>query len=390
MDGEDNTHIKVDGSGPKLTLWENVLRHFKDAVIVLGQDSAIAFFNQAAEELTRIPRTRVLGRTCSEVFPESPFVAQMAERARQMLQSETRSEERLRAHGKWIPVRITCVPLWNEGGDIDGTALVIQDLSYQLALEEAAKRHESLARLGTLVAGLAHEVRNPLAGIKGAAQLLAQRVPDDAQLAEYTEVISSEADRLSELVENMLQLGAPPKPKLAAVNVHRALRIALATLDSEIRKNNLILTCDLDPSLPETVADLGQVQQVLLNLIKNAIDAVAPMDERPGEIRIVTKMETDYHIMRDQRGALSYLRIEVNDNGPGIAPEERTKVFEPFFTTKDKGTGLGLAIAQRIISDHGGRLRFINRDEGGTSAWISLPIRRCAGTAQDCYESERN
>ncbi len=368
----------VQADQVRTTLWEKVLRHFKDAVVVLGRDSSIVLFNQAAEELTRLPRARVLGKRCQDVFPESPVVAEMVERACRLRQSETRSGERLRARGRWLPVRITCVPLWDEDVEIDGTVLVIQDLSYQMALEEAARRNESLVRLGTLVAGLAHEVRNPLAGIKGAAQLLAQRAPDDTELAEYTEVISGEADRLSDLVEDMLQLGAPPKPQLAAVNVHRALRRALSTLDPELRENGLSVVCDLDPSLPETMADLGQLQQVLLNLLKNAIDALTGTGD-PREITVVTKMETDYRIMRGPTGAQSYLRIEVNDTGPGMDADTSGRVFEPFFTTKDKGTGLGLAIAQRIVADHGGTLRVFPADGGGTSVRISLPIWRGSG-----------
>ncbi len=361
---------------PRSTLWENVLRHFKDAVIVLGRDSRVVFFNHAAEELTRTARAKVLGRPIGTAFPRAPFLAEMVDRAQTTRQSETRSDEKLDAFKKVLPVRITCSPLWDETGEIDGSALVIQDLSYQHALEETARRNENLARLGTLVAGLAHEVRNPLAGIKGAAQLLAQRVPGDSTIKEYTDVISNETDRLSALVGDLLRLGAPPKPKLARVNVHEVLQRALTVLGPEIEQSGLSIRCEFDPSLPDTMADFDQLQQVFLNLLKNAIDALAGRDAPAPQLSIHTKMETDYHILRAKLGSQSYLRVEINDHGSGIDPEILAHIFEPFYTTKLRGTGLGLAIAQRIVSDHQGMLRAFPGEPHGTKMWISLPIEK--------------
>ena len=363
------------GSGQPTTLWEQVLRHFKDAVVVIGADSRLVFFNQSAEELTRTPRTKVLGNLLADVFPSSPFLVDMFERCRTNRQSETRSEEHLETSGKRRPVRTTCVPLFDGGGEFDGALIVIQDLSYQQALEERANRNQSLARLGTLVAGLAHEVRNPLAGIKGAAQLLAHRLPDDPTLREYTDVISHETDRLSSLVEDLLQLGAPAKPTLAPLNIHQVLQRVTTVLRAENDEGQLDLQCNFDPSLPDILADCDQLEQVFLNLSKNAVDAMAEL-EPPRKLEICTKMETDYHILRGPEGAQSYLRVEINDSGPGIDPEILEHVFEPFYTTKSRGTGLGLAIAQRIVSDHGGTLRAFPAEPRGTKMWVSLPIRR--------------
>jgi len=364
------------GNHDHRTLWENVLRHFKHAVIVLGRDSSIVFFNQAAEELTRTPRAKVLGRRCVDVFPDTPVLHEMFVRARESRQSETRGEEEWDLHHKQVPIRITSVPIWDDVGEVEGAALVVEDVSRQIALEEAARQNENLAQLGTLVAGLAHEVRNPLAGIKGAAQLLAQKLPDDASLKEYTDVISSETDRLSSLVGDLLHLGAPPKPTLTRVNIHQVLQRVLAVLDSEIQQHGMSLNCTFDPSLPDIMADSEQLQQVFLNLIKNAIDAMAAMPVPADQLSVHTKMEADYYVMRASGGAQSYLRVEINDNGPGIDPEVIQHIFEPFYTTKSTGTGLGLAIAQRIVSDHQGTIRASQRQPTGTSIWVSLPIQR--------------
>ncbi len=364
------------GSRQHASLWENVLRHFKDAVIVLGRDSRAVFFNQSAEELTRTPRTRVLGRPCADVFSDSPFLAQMFERARTTRQSETRGEEQLVCARKVVPVRTTCVPLFDHDGEIDGALLVIQDLSHQHALEERARRNQSLARLGTLVAGLAHEVRNPLAGIKGAAQLLAHRLPDNPELREYTDVISQESDRLSSLVGDLLQLGAPPKPTLALLNIHEVLQRVISVLRAENTEDQLTLECHFDPSLPNTMGDFAQLEQVFLNLALNAIDAMADAAERPMTLSIVTRVDNEYHILEGTEGAQRYLRVEINDRGPGIDPEILDHIFEPFYTTKNRGTGLGLAIAQRIITDHNGIIRAFPAEPHGTKMWVSLPIHR--------------
>ncbi len=373
--------VPIDSSTPlperaRSTIWENVLRHFKDAVIVLDKQSTIVFFNQAAEELTRTPRAKVLGHHSRDAFPDSPILTQMVERTQSTKQSETRGEETLRIRQRDIPARVTCVPIWDDVGEVDGHAIVVQDLSYQKTLEESARRNESLARLGTLVAGMAHEIRNPLAGIKGAAQLLAKKLPDDRSLSEYTEVISSETDRLSALVEDLLHLGVPPKPTLSRINIHAVLQRALTLLAPEEKQKKIVLACHFDPSLPDIMADQNQLEQVFLNLIKNAFDAMAEIAPEARRLILQTKMETDYHILRKPEGPSSYLRVEVNDAGPGIEPEALSRIFEPFYTTKARGTGLGLAIAQRIVSDHHGSMRAFAVEPNGTSVWVSLPIQK--------------
>ena len=371
-----SVNLPAPGSRQHSTLWENVLRHFHDAVIVLSREASVVFVNQAAEELTRMPRTKLLGHACADAFPDAPVLMEMFERTQEYRQSETRGEENLSINQRQVPVRITSVPIWDEVGEVDGATLVLQDISRQKALEEAARRNESLVRLGTLVAGLAHEVRNPLAGIKGAAQLLAQRVADDADLVDYTNVISCETDRLSDLVEDLLQLGAPPKPTLSSVNIHEILQRVLKLIEPELAEHRLTVKCDFDPSLPDIMADSAQLQQVFLNLLKNAIDATTGTDSHSSELSVITKIESDYYVLRGKGSAQSYLRVEINDGGPGIDPEILGQIFEPFYTTKPRGTGLGLAIAQRIVSDHDGTLRAIPGEPHGTSVRVSLPIHK--------------
>jgi two-component system nitrogen regulation sensor histidine kinase GlnL len=265
-----------------------------DAVILTDEEDRITLFNQAAEELTGVPEAQALQRTCTEVFAGTPAVAAMVEHTRDLGQSQSCGEESLSVARRRVQVRLSCSPIWGSDGDVQGVALVIQDLSYQKKLEDEARRNETLARLGGLVAGLAHEVKNPLGGIKGAAQLLAKRFADQPQIGEYTGVMIREIDRLSRLVEQLLTLGAPATPNFVPLNVHKILHEVRALMATELAAKHIMVRLEIDPSLPDVRGEEAQLTHVFLNLVKNAIEA---MPEH-GTLTITTRMETDFHILR--------------------------------------------------------------------------------------------
>ena len=357
--------------------WGEVLAAFNDAVLVMDRDTNVVLFNPAAEELTGLPQRRVLGQPCRTVFAETPQIAAMVARVQDLGQSESRSEENLMRRRHSVPVRITCLPLWDSEDAVSGTALVIHDLGYQKTLEEAARRNESLARLGTMVAGLAHEVRNPLAGIKGAAQLLEARIAGQDELAEYTTVITREVNRLTALVEDLLTLGAPPKPRLAPINIHRILQQVVAVMAAELARAAIRLQYGFDPSLPDVHGDEAQLSQVFFNVLRNGLEAMAghgPPAEGRDTITISTRMETDFHILRSQERASKFLRVEISDQGRGTDAATAAQMFEPFFTTKARGTGLGLAISHKIVAEHGGIIRAVANHPHGTVVTVSLPV----------------
>ncbi|HSP98481.1 MAG TPA: ATP-binding protein [Candidatus Dormibacteraeota bacterium] len=356
----------------------DVLAAFNDAVVVLDHEQRVVLFNPAAEELVGVPQRRALGEPCARLFPDTPLIGEMVDRVIRLGQSESRTDEGLMRGRRQVPVRVGCAPLW-ERDRVSGAVLVIHDLGSQRTLEDSARRHESLARLGTLVAGLAHEVRNPLAGIKGAAQLLQHHPSTHPDLAEYTTVITREVNRLSALVEDLLTLGAPPKPRLATVNVHRILQEVVAVVEPELARANLRLQFAFDPSLPDLQADDAQLSQVFLNLLRNAQESMTGgggAEPERNTITIGTRMETDFHIQRDSAGSRSFLRVEIADQGCGIDTATAAQMFEPFFTTKARGTGLGLAISSKIVSEHGGIMRAAPNHPFGTVITVSLPVAK--------------
>jgi len=359
--------------------WGDVLAAFNDAVVVMDEERRIVLFNPAAEELSGQPQRRVIGEPCDHVFAETPLITDMVMRVQSHGQSESRGEEQIVRHRRSIPVHITCLPLFDKSDSVSGVALVIHDLSYQRTLEDSARRNESLARLGTLIAGLAHEVRNPLAGIKGAAQLLEARLAAQGDLSEYTAVITREVDRLSALVEDLLVLGAPPKPRLVPLNIHRVIQQVVAVIGPDCDRDGIRLQFGFDPSLPDVLADEAQLSQVFLNVLRNACEAMTAngsVIRGRDTITISTRMETDFHILREHDRARQFLRVEIADQGTGMDPETAGQMFEPFFTTKARGTGLGLAISYKIVAEHGGIIRAAANHPVGTAVTVTLPVAK--------------
>jgi two-component system nitrogen regulation sensor histidine kinase GlnL len=245
--------------------------------------------------------------------------------------------------------------------------LVLHDRTLQRTLEAATRRVDRLAALGAVAVGLAHEIRNPLGGIKGAAQLLRARLADPEE-RRATDIIIREVERLDGLVEQLRELSQPRPLALTAVNIHRVLNDVLALQRQAAEWGATTLRIAFDPSLPAVHGDRAQLTQVFLNLVKNALEA---MDGR-GELVISTRIEHGYHVRRaDHRAQL--LVVLVDDTGPGISDEDQSRLFAPFFTTKARGSGLGLAICHRIVTEHGGTLAYEPRPEGGARFRVTLP-----------------
>lgn len=237
-------------------------------------------------------------------------------------------------------------------------AIAIENASLHEGMLQAQKQllmADKLSSLGRIAAGIAHEIKNPLAAIKGMSQSIDQGMKDPEFIKDFSEVVPKEIDRLNNLVENLVRLGRTPHPQLISVSVNDVIEGVLKLFDNRCRNKGINVSKELN-SLPEIKADPEQLTQVFTNLILNAIQAMP----KGGELRLSS---------RRQEGKLV---IEVADTGQGIPEENLKNIFEPFFSTKDEGTGLGLAITYKIIKDFGGDIEVESRGGEGTRFRIIL------------------
>ncbi|MBI5875724.1 MAG: PAS domain-containing sensor histidine kinase, partial [Deltaproteobacteria bacterium] len=267
------------------------------------------------------------------------------------------------------PVGVTTSTVLDANGEIIGAVALLRDLSSIKSITEESIRKDRLAFLGTFAAGVAHAVKNPLGGIRGAAQLLSRKVKETG-LIEYTDIIIREVDRLNRILEEVLDFANPRKINPKPLNIHEVLDTVILLGGAMTGEKAAHLIKSYDPSLPPVVGDKEHLTQVFLNLIKNSIEAV----DKTGEIMVNTRILTDFHLVEEGYKAAQMASIEIKDNGCGISKHDMEKLFTPFFTTKAKGSGLGLALSFRIIKEHGGFFR-IESDKGkGTVVSIFLPI----------------
>ncbi|HTS20035.1 MAG TPA: response regulator [Verrucomicrobiae bacterium] len=242
----------------------------------------------------------------------------------------------------------------------------VTDVSERKKAGEQLRRAEKLSALGQLIAGVAHELNNPLAVVIGYAQVLAEKSSLDPETRQDIERIHHESDRASRIVRDLLSFARPTEPQKKVVDLNRLVASVLETQEVNLRAANVHLEQHLDAKLPATMVDPGQIEQVIVNLINNAVHALGNRTNS----RTLT-------VATQENG--NYIRLIVADNGPGIPPDVVGKIFDPFFTTKPlgKGTGLGLTITNTIIQEHRGKILVENQPMGGAKFTIELPVVAC-------------
>ncbi len=352
------------------TLYRQILDHLNSAVILLNGGFCLRYMNPAAEALFEMSGQRLIGSHVQELFWEA------AEPGTQTLFDVTRPYTKRKVtlqliHGREITVDYSVSPM--QGGD---PMLLVEfqpiDRLLRIAREEAGIAASRANRV--LVRGLAHEIKNPLGGLRGAAQLLARELADE-RLHEYTDVIIGEADRLRNLVDRML--GPHRPPDLRSINVHEVVERVARLIQAEAG-DAVELVRDYDPSIPDIQADREQLIQALLNIVRNAWEAIihdGPA-QQPGRIVLRTRTVRQHTIGLVHHRLLC--RIEVIDNGPGIPAEIMQNIFSPMVSGRAEGSGLGLSIAQSIIDQHHGSLE-CDSEPGQTRFTLLIPIQDSRG-----------
>lgn len=335
------------------------------AVVLLAPGQRVAAANPAAEQLLGQSFRRLDGRSLNEllVFDEDRLAERLAETDAQLSARATG----LRVLGQGPRrVDVTVAPVIDQPG---WQLLTIHDIGGAEAMRETqVSGEDSMLRAPEV---LAHEIKNPLAGIRGAAQLLGRKL-DGNDLA-MTRLIADEVDRIAKLIDQMQSLSRRTVPDLAPCNLHEAVRRARAVIEAS--GNSPAIAEEFDPSLPAVLGNGDALVQVLINLLANAADAVRDLDEP--RIAVRTRFASGLQLHRTADGQPVRLPIElrVSDNGTGIDPALRDHIFEPFVTGKKSGQGLGLALVRRLVSDMNGRITH-DRDEaaGWTHFRIHLPL----------------
>ncbi|KHO63562.1 MULTISPECIES: nitrogen regulation protein NR(II) [Pseudomonas] len=347
-----------------------LLDNLNTATLLLDERLCLEYMNPAAEMLLAVSGQRSHGQFISELFTESPEALGALRQAVEQAHPFTKREATLvTLGGQPLTVDYAVTPIVEHGRNRLLVEVHPRDRLLRITKEEAQQSQLETSRM--LVRGLAHEIKNPLGGIRGAAQLLARELPDEA-LRDYTNVIIEEADRLRNLVDRML--GTNKLPQLRPANIHEVLERVASLVEAE-SQGRVPLLRDYDPSIPEVLIDQEQMIQAVLNIARNALQALGDSRQPAPQITLRSRALRQFTIGH-QRHRLA-VRIEIIDNGPGIPPELQETIFYPMVSGRPDGTGLGLAIAQSIISQHQGLVE-CESQPGHTVFSISLPLEQGA------------
>lgn len=344
---------------------DEVVSNLPVGLIATDAAGRIAFLNEAAEKITRLSSEAVRGKDPEEVLPDHWCgLREALEQGTPVIEQEM--ECRFTA-GRPVPVSVSAARIVNEEGGFVGHLLILRDLGEVRRLQQEIRRQEKLAALGSLSAGVAHEIRNPLSSIKGLAAYFGAKFPAGSEDRQAAEVMIGEVERLNRVVSELLEFARPSDLNLQATDVNAVLEHSLKLIQPDAAAQGVRVDFQPDPGLPVCPLDPDRFVQALLNLYLNALQAMAP----GGTLSV-----------RTEPGRDGGLRVAIRDTGAGIPTQDLGKIFDPYFTTKPTGTGLGLAIVYKIIEAHGGRIVVDSRPGGGTAFAIDLPDVKGRAAAQ--------
>lgn len=340
-----------------------ILENLATVVLAFDGQLQLAYLNPAAEAFLDTSARQSLGLELEEFFQDHHYLQDRLTRALSSNHPYTERDLQITlTDGTLRNVDCTVTPI---GSTSDRMAIVVEmqpiDRHLRILREESLLEQGEVMR--ELVRGLAHEIKNPLGGLRGAAQLL-ERELNSEELKEYTQVIIGEADRLRQLVNRML--GPSARPEKSITNIHHVLEHVRNLVRAEAG-SGLELTADYDPSIPELEADTDLLIQAVLNIVRNAVEAM----QGQGTITLRTRTKRQFTIGHTRHRLV--MKLEIIDNGPGVSPDLKDKMFLPMVTGRSDGTGLGLSIAQSLVNIHGGLIE-CESEPGRTVFTVYLPV----------------
>ena len=345
---------------------DNILSSVAAGVVTLDSDGVVLTWNTAAEQIVGLRARNVVGLDYEQALARLAIAGEDKQSLKRAIRgvldgSETYQAYKLRFHPDKkdeVYMNMSISQLLNSTGDQLGLVVIFEDITREIKMEDEFRRMGELAAVGQLAASIAHELRNPLSSIKGAAQFLQKEYEDHGAIVEFLGIIIDEVNGLNKLTTEFLDFARPMQLELKPTSVNAVIDKTLQLMSVHITDSNVVVREKLDPSVPEIDADEKQLEQVLKNIIINALQAMP----EGGAISVET-------------GPLSSggAYVTVSDTGVGIPDDKIDRIFQPFVTTKTKGTGLGLSVVQKIVENHGGRIEVSSEVGKGTTFRISLP-----------------
>ncbi len=356
---------------------ESIIQSMGAGLITLDLERRITSFNNGAEEVLGYKNDEVVGKYIDEILPVEESRKLLPDVLTQEHSLLNREMELTRKDGKKVFIGYTITPRIDNHNLKVGTIISFRDISQIKQMQIEVVRMDRLASLGVLASGIAHEVRNPLAGIKTMAQTLEEELDKNDSRQEYLARIIKQVNRLDKLLQALFSYAKPREPVRMKHQLSEIIKEVDVLLDERLKKSNLQYQKIFDPNLVPVYVDFHQIQQVFINLYMNALDAMPDggmleVSARTVETIIYTRDRRKRSFINQNKPG-RYVEVKVRDTGVGIKPDQLNIIFDPFFTTKPQGTGLGLSIVYRIIEEHGGDIRVDSKVGEGTTFTLLFP-----------------
>ena len=359
------------------SFFRDLVWSMRNGVVAITRDGRIAVMNDMAYRVLALRRRASdIGKPFASVLGPNHELTRLLAGAFNLTHLPNRAELRLKPTGKVIGYTLSRIH--DSRGRVSGAALFFKDLTRVEQLEERERLRDRLAALGEMAAAIAHEVKNPLAGIEVMAGVLKRQLADSTDAQSVLSDIIHEAKMANAIVQEVLEFVRPIRLQVDRMSLPDVLQQAVSTAEAQVARGGVEISVRLPGELPRIQGDPHQLRQVFTNLVANAFEAMG--GRGLVEIRVTVIDAPDEDAGGGEIVPRHSVLIEVSDNGPGVPPDLADRIFSPFFTTKPRGSGLGLAIVRKIVDAHDGRIDMAPRPSGGTSFRVTLPVSAAENT----------
>jgi nitrogen-specific signal transduction histidine kinase len=362
----------ADSSLPDDRFFRHLVSSMRNGVIAIHRNGTLALMNDEAYRIFSLARAADdIGRSFTDVFRHRPDLVRVLSGAFEMTTLPNRAELRLKDLDRVIGYTLSLVR--EDDAPPIGAVLFFKDLTHVEQMEERERLRDRLASLGEMAAGIAHELKNPLAGIEVMAGLLRRQVPDSPDAQSLIADIMSEAKLANAIVVEMLEFVRPIRLQVEQTDITQVLHQSVVNAESKVPRRDIDVRIDVDEALPQIDGDASQLCQVFSNLLTNAFEAVGGQ----GRVTLRARLDALGHdpgFAAEPTEPTPSIVIDVLDDGPGVPAELSDRIFNPFFTTKTTGSGLGLPIVRKIVDAHDGRIDLSSEPGRGTRFRVTLPV----------------